>query len=57
VYEPNYERYRCDQCDRLMMKSAPVVIVEEHGTVLHFCTEHCKVEHEIEQVVAFAEGE
>jgi ribosomal protein L24E len=39
------------------MKSAPVVIVEEHGTVLHFCTEQCKVEHEIEQVVAFAEGE
>lgn len=57
AFQENYGQFSCDQCLSLIPRSQPIIIVEEHSDVLHFCSEHCKAEHELEQVVAFVEGE
>lgn len=57
MYQPHIGKYECDQCGKLVPKSQPILIVEEHGEVLYFCSQHCKDEHGLEQMVAFVEGE
>jgi len=57
MYQQAYSRFSCDKCGTLIMRSQPILVVEEHSDVLHFCSEECKAEHDLEQVVAFVEGE